>query len=267
MCMEHWRIDNWQGKIEEIRRSAFSSTNSSATNLAPSYPNSIWAFSERSQPLTSCDIARPMAEISNKMDKWKTMRSLAGRTVLSFHLFKSTSNSYLHFTPWSSVFYTELLLIYRSVIYFAWVTNMVSRHKRGKIIECVWMLRKIFWPLSHIKEGHLSPRLGTSSGCGWRRRLQIWRVTANVLNKQSRTAEKGWCSSLGCLAWVWQLPVLKLQLVKKCYARLWILGWILWKDPSKRKWTSIWHVGGWNCFRKKQQAETAEMFLLFVVSP
>jgi hypothetical protein len=27
--------------------------------------------------------------------------------------------------------------------------------------------------------------------------LQIWRVAANILNKQSRTAESGWSSSLG----------------------------------------------------------------------
>jgi hypothetical protein len=27
--------------------------------------------------------------------------------------------------------------------------------------------------------------------------LQIWRVAANILNKKSRTADKGWCSSLG----------------------------------------------------------------------
>jgi hypothetical protein len=27
--------------------------------------------------------------------------------------------------------------------------------------------------------------------------LQIWWVAANILNKQSRTAEKGWSSSLG----------------------------------------------------------------------
>jgi hypothetical protein len=27
--------------------------------------------------------------------------------------------------------------------------------------------------------------------------LQIWRVPANILNKQSRTADKGWSSSLG----------------------------------------------------------------------
>jgi len=27
--------------------------------------------------------------------------------------------------------------------------------------------------------------------------LQIWRVTANILNKQSQTADTGWSSSLG----------------------------------------------------------------------
>jgi hypothetical protein len=27
--------------------------------------------------------------------------------------------------------------------------------------------------------------------------LQIWRIAANILNKQSRTADKGWSSSLG----------------------------------------------------------------------
>jgi hypothetical protein len=27
--------------------------------------------------------------------------------------------------------------------------------------------------------------------------LQFWRVAANILNKQSRTAAKGWSSSLG----------------------------------------------------------------------
>jgi hypothetical protein len=27
--------------------------------------------------------------------------------------------------------------------------------------------------------------------------LQIWRVAANILNKQSRTADKGWSSSFG----------------------------------------------------------------------
>jgi hypothetical protein len=27
--------------------------------------------------------------------------------------------------------------------------------------------------------------------------LQVWRVAANILNKQSQTADKGWTSSLG----------------------------------------------------------------------
>jgi hypothetical protein len=27
--------------------------------------------------------------------------------------------------------------------------------------------------------------------------LQIWRVAANIVNKQSRTADRGWFSSLG----------------------------------------------------------------------
>jgi hypothetical protein len=45
--------------------------------------------------------------------------------------------------------------------------------------------------------GSLSPRHGASSGCGWRKGLRIWRVAANTLNKQSRTADRGWSSSLG----------------------------------------------------------------------
>jgi hypothetical protein len=45
--------------------------------------------------------------------------------------------------------------------------------------------------------GSLPERHGASSGCGCRNGLQLWRVAANTLNKQSRTANKGWSSSLG----------------------------------------------------------------------
>jgi hypothetical protein len=38
---------------------------------------------------------------------------------------------------------------------------------------------------------------GASSCCGWRKGLQIWRVAANILNKQSRTADKGLSFSVG----------------------------------------------------------------------
>jgi hypothetical protein len=44
----------------------------------------------------------------------------------------------------------------------------------------------------HCHHGKARPRLA-DRGDG----LQIWRVAANVLNKQSRTADSGWSSSLG----------------------------------------------------------------------
>jgi hypothetical protein len=43
--------------------------------------------------------------------------------------------------------------------------------------------------------GPLSPWQGASSGCGWTEGLQLRRVSANILNKQSRIADKGWSSS------------------------------------------------------------------------
>jgi hypothetical protein len=47
-----------------------------------------------------------------------------------------------------------------------------------------------------VISGSLSPRHGASSGCWWRKGLQIFIVAANILNKQSKTADKGWSSSL-----------------------------------------------------------------------
>jgi hypothetical protein len=44
--------------------------------------------------------------------------------------------------------------------------------------------------------GLLSPRQGASSGSGWRNGLQLWRVAANIMKEQLRTADKGWSSSL-----------------------------------------------------------------------
>jgi hypothetical protein len=39
----------------------------------------------------------------------------------------------------------------------------------------------------------INEQIGADRGDG----LQIWRVAANMLNKQSRTADSGWSSSLG----------------------------------------------------------------------
>jgi hypothetical protein len=49
--------------------------------------------------------------------------------------------------------------------------------------------------------------------------LQIWRVTANILNKQSHTADKGWSSSSG-LDERLTTHHRKKQLVTKCYTGL-----------------------------------------------
>jgi hypothetical protein len=43
----------------------------------------------------------------------------------------------------------------------------------------------------------LSPRHGASLVADRGDGLQMWRVAANILNKQSRTADNGWSSSLG----------------------------------------------------------------------
>jgi hypothetical protein len=42
-----------------------------------------------------------------------------------------------------------------------------------------------------VINGFLSPWHGASSGCGWRNGLQIWRVTANILNKYCEQSTRG----------------------------------------------------------------------------
>jgi len=48
-----------------------------------------------------------------------------------------------------------------------------------------------------VINGSLSPWHGVFSGCGSRNGLQIWMAAVNILNKQLRTANKGWSASLG----------------------------------------------------------------------
>jgi hypothetical protein len=54
-----------------------------------------------------------------------------------------------------------------------------------------------------MKSGSMLPRLGASSGCGWRSRLPVRRVAANILNNQFRRAKKGWSSKLGVWRGFW----------------------------------------------------------------
>jgi hypothetical protein len=49
--------------------------------------------------------------------------------------------------------------------------------------------------------------------------LQIWKVAANILNKQSRTANKGWSSSLGVGRGAFKVLTLKIYLVTNIHMK------------------------------------------------
>jgi hypothetical protein len=66
--------------------------------------------------------------------------------------------------------------------------------------------------------------------------LQIWRVAANILNKQSRTDDKGWSSSLGIGRGANNSSPLNISLLRK-FIRSLGPGEIQWiNDLSERKW-------------------------------
>jgi hypothetical protein len=51
--------------------------------------------------------------------------------------------------------------------------------------------------LTHVKWVHCHHGMARPRVADRRDGLQIWKVAANILNKQSRTADSGWSSSLG----------------------------------------------------------------------
>jgi hypothetical protein len=63
--------------------------------------------------------------------------------------------------------------------------------------------------------GELYDGVASPQTAGGRDGLQIWRVAAYVLNKQSLTADKGWSSSLGVGRWANNSQ--KEHVVTKCY--------------------------------------------------
>jgi hypothetical protein len=50
---------------------------------------------------------------------------------------------------------------------------------------------------THVKWVHCHHGVGRPQVADGEGGLQIWSVAANILNKQSRTAERGWSSRLG----------------------------------------------------------------------
>ena len=106
--------------------------------------------------------------------------------------------------------------------------------------------------------GSLSPRHGASSGCGWRNGFQIWRVTANILNTQSRAADREWSLGVGlgtnnCSPW-------KRNMLRNI-SQVHVFGLILWyvtsygretRDSSPGMWGVCLDRGGKSLERVKQ---------------
>ena len=60
-----------------------------------------------------------------------------------------------------------------------------------------FIIYNIFHKTPCVISGSLSPRHGAFSVCGWRNGLPMCSVAANISNKQSRIADKGWSPSFG----------------------------------------------------------------------
>jgi hypothetical protein len=82
-----------------------------------------------------------------------------------------------------------------------------------------------------------------SSGCGWRNGLQQWRLAANILNKKSRTENKGWPSSLGVGRGV-NNPLTVKKLVTKTSKEPWT--WTDSLDIRPKLWNTDMRFDTWN---------------------
>jgi hypothetical protein len=73
--------------------------------------------------------------------------------------------------------------------------------------------------------------------------LQIWRVDANILNKQQQIVTTGWSSNFGEMGNELITPHHKNQLVTKCY--IWPWTWmdsLEWPRQQKMDITGKWNV-------------------------
>ena len=68
-------------------------------------------------------------------------------------------------------------------------------------------------------------------------RPPIWRVAANIMNKQSRAADKGWSSSLGVRRGANNSSLLKRILLRNIHRQSFGPGLILWYDLSNERGT------------------------------
>jgi hypothetical protein len=88
----------------------------------------------------------------------------------------------------------------------------------------------------HYHHGMVRPRVADR-----RYGLQIWRVAANILNKQSRTADSGWSSSLG-VGREANNPPRKTQYLLHITTHSLGTGRITWHKLSTGKWKERDHL-------------------------
>jgi hypothetical protein len=69
-----------------------------------------------------------------------------------------------------------------TVVLMAAINNIILKNILNVVIHVKWI---------HCHHGMVRPWVADRDG------HQIWRVAANILNKQPRTADSGWSSSLG----------------------------------------------------------------------
>jgi len=75
-------------------------------------------------------------------------------------------------------------------------------------------------------------------------RPSIWRVAVNIMNKQSRTADKGWSSSLGAGQGANFSSLLKRILLRNIYRQSLGPRLIVWYDLSNERGTLVADIEG-----------------------
>jgi len=74
---------------------------------------------------------------------------------------------------------------------------MIRFYAYSPLVKFPTTLKLLYIASTHVRWIPCHHNMARSQVAGGGEGLQIWRVAANILNKQSQTADRGWSSSLG----------------------------------------------------------------------